>query len=65
MTDKRRTFALAARAAISEFYANPDNEREFQQWLKQREAGAQTATNETRAQPDATARPGTGAVATV
>lgn len=63
MTDSQRTFALAARAAISEFYQDPDNEREFQQWMHQREAGAQTATNETRATP--TERPGTGAAMTV
>lgn len=51
MTDTQRTFALAARAAISEFYQDPDNEREFQQWKQQREAGAHTATNDPRAQP--------------
>ena len=51
MTDKQRTFALAARAAISEFYANPENEREYQQWLQTREAGAHAATNDQRATP--------------
>lgn len=63
MTDKQRTFALAARAAISEFYANPENEMEYQQWKKSREAGAPNATNETRATP--TERPRSGTVATV
>lgn len=59
MTDSQRTFALAARAAISEFYADPENEREYQQWLKQREAGAPTAANETRAQPGGCPQEGT------
>ena len=49
MTDSQRMFALAARAAISEFFANPENEREYQKWLREREAGAHTATNDQRA----------------
>lgn len=63
MTDTQRTFALAARAAISDFYKDPDNERGFQQWKQQREAGAHTATNEPRAQPAGCPR--NGAPATV
>ena len=59
MTDPQRTFALAARAAISEFFADPENEREFQQWKQQREAGAPTAGNETRATPAGCPQEGT------
>lgn len=63
MTDKRRTFALAARAAIFEYFQDPENEKEFQQWMQGREAGAQHATNETRAQPRGC--PAKGTVTTV
>lgn len=38
LTPKQTTFALGAREAMAEFYADPDNEREFQEWLREREA---------------------------
>ena len=36
LTDKQRVFGYAARAALKDFYADPENERGFQEWMKRR-----------------------------
>ena len=40
LTTSQRIFAQKARAAMAEFYADPENERAYQEWLKEREEKA-------------------------